>query len=73
MIDLGDAKTFQNYAPCNEFKTFVFSENVEKSMPKGTPKVIVCVGRDRRTQGKSANPDRKDGVLESAGNDEPVP
>ena len=37
------------------------------------PKVIVCAGRDRRTQGRSANPDRKDGVLESVGNGEPAP
>ena len=26
---------------CNEFTTFSFSENVEKTMPKGSPKVMV--------------------------------
>ena len=36
-----DAKTFPNYALCNDFTTFIFSENVEKSMPKETPKVMV--------------------------------
>ena len=30
------------------------------------PKVIVCAGCDRRTQGRSANPDRSNGVLEVA-------
>ena len=49
------------------------SKNNEKTIQKGLLKVIVCAGRDRRTQGKSANPDRKDGVLESAGNGEPAP
>ena len=47
-----DAKTFQNYALCNEFTTFGFSENVGKSMPKGTQKVMVLgtkstIGRRR--------------------------
>ena len=36
-----DAKSFQNYGLCNEFTTFSFLENVEKSMPKETPKVMV--------------------------------
>ena len=35
-----DAKTFQNYALCNEFMTFSESEKVGKSMPKWLPKVI---------------------------------
>ena len=47
-----DAKTFQNYSLCNEFTTFSFSENVEQSMPKGDPKVMVLdtksiIGRRR--------------------------
>ena len=38
-----------------------------KCNPKGIPKlIIVCVWRDRRTQGKSANSDRRDGFLEAA-------
>jgi hypothetical protein len=36
---------------------------IEKVMPK----VIVCAGRDRRTQGRSANPDRKNGVWNRRG------
>ena len=35
-----DAKTFQNYALCNEFMTPSYSEKIRKSMPKWLPKVM---------------------------------
>ena len=33
---------------------------------------IVCAGRDRRTQGRSANPDRRDYLFGTGGNGEPA-